>query len=170
MSVLVLTVARASVPESILTSVLTRVLASVLTRLLASVLVSLRVSVPLSVLSSVRVSVFVSVLLVKLHSCAFCTLCLKQLLCSTRGAAGPLPDVVPLLQLPGRVPAEGVGLPGAAAAGPVCRLRPGVLLCLQGKLAPWPGLPGEQPAHHLLPPWREQVRPRVQVTESRGRV
>lgn len=77
--------------------------------------------------------------------------------CSVRGAVGPVPDLVPLLHLPGRVPAKGDRFSGAAPAGPVRRLRPGVLLGLQGQLAPWAGLPGEHPAHHLLPPGREQV-------------
>lgn len=78
---------------------------------------------------------------------------------SSRGAVGPVPDLVPLLQLPGRVSAEGDRLPGTSPAGPVRRLCPGVLLGLQGQLAPRAGLPGEQPAHHLLPPRGEQVRP-----------
>lgn len=77
--------------------------------------------------------------------------------CSVRGAVGPVPDLVPLLHLPGRVPTKGDRFSGAAPAGPVRRLRPRVLLGLQGQLAPWAGLPGEHPAHHLLPPGREQV-------------
>lgn len=68
-----------------------------------------------------------------------------------------MPDLVPLLHLPGRVPAKGDRLSGAAPAGPMRRLCPRVLLGLQGQLAPWAGLPGEQPAHHLLPPRRKQV-------------
>lgn len=68
-----------------------------------------------------------------------------------------MPDLVPLLHLPGRVPAKGDRFSGAAPAGPMRRLRPRVLLGLQGQLAPWAGLPREQPARRLLPPRREQV-------------
>ncbi len=81
-----------------------------------------------------------------------------HLFCSIRGAAGPLPDMVPLLHLSGRVPIKGSRFPRAAPAGPVRRLCPRVLLGLQGQLAPRAGLPGEQPAHHLLPARRKQVR------------
>lgn len=70
-----------------------------------------------------------------------------------------MPDVVPFLDLPGRVPTEGGRFSGAAPAGPVCRLCPQVLLGLQGQLAPWAGLPGKQPAHYLLPTRRKQVPP-----------
>lgn len=89
---------------------------------------------------------------------------LPLLLC-VRGAVGPLPDVVPLVHLPGRVPAEGSRFSGAAAARPVRRLRPGVLLRLQGRLAPRAGVSGEQPAHHLLPAGREQVPLRLITTQ-----
>lgn len=74
-----------------------------------------------------------------------------------RGAAGPMPDVVPFLDLPGRMPTKGSRFSSAAPAGPVRRLCPRVLLGLQGQLAPRSGLPGEQPAHYLLPTRRKQV-------------
>lgn len=77
--------------------------------------------------------------------------------CCVRGAVGPVPNLVPLLHLPGRVPATGDRFSGAAPAGPMRRLCPRILLGLQGQLAPWTGLLGEQPAHRLLPPRREQV-------------
>lgn len=64
-------------------------------------------------------------------------------LCAIRGAAGPVPDVVPFLDLPSRLPTEGLRLSGAAAVGPMRRLCPGVLLSLQGQLASWTGVPGE---------------------------
>lgn len=63
--------------------------------------------------------------------------------CAIRGAAGPVPDVVPFLDLPGRVPAKGRRFSSAAAVGPVRRLCPRVLLSLQGQLAPWTGVSGE---------------------------
>lgn len=77
--------------------------------------------------------------------------------CDIRGAVGPVPDVVPFLDLPGRVPTKGVRFSSVAPAGPVRRLCPRVLLGVQGQLAPWAGLPGEQPAHYLLPTRRKQV-------------
>lgn len=95
------------------------------------------------------------------HPRSTCALLPARFVCSRgRGAAGPVPDLVPVLDVPGRVPAEGVG--GAAApAGPVLRLHAGVLLGLQGQLAPQSGLPGE-PAPHVLSARRDQVtsRPR----------
>lgn len=78
-------------------------------------------------------------------------------LCAIRGAAGPLPDMVPVLHLPGCVPTKGCRFSSAAPVGPVRRLCPWVLLSLQGQLAPRTGLPGEQHAHYLLPTRRKQV-------------
>lgn len=63
--------------------------------------------------------------------------------------------MVPVFILPGCVPAEGDRGP-APPSGPLHCLRPGVLLHLQGLLAPWTGLPG-QPTYIRLPPWRDQV-------------
>ena len=77
--------------------------------------------------------------------------------CSIRGAAGPLPDVVPFFNLPGCVPTERSRFPCNASVGSVCCLCPRVLLRLQGQLAPWAGVSGEQPAYYLLPSRRKQV-------------
>jgi len=70
-----------------------------------------------------------------------------------------MPDVVPFLDLPGRVPTKGSRFSCATPAGPVCRLCPRVLRRMQDQLAPRTGLPGEQPAHYLLPAGRKQVQP-----------
>lgn len=81
-----------------------------------------------------------------------------------------MPDVVPFLDLPGRVPTEGGRFSGAPPAGPVRRLCPRVLLGLQGQLAPWAGLPGKQPAHYLLPTRRKQVPPFCALIPLRSKV
>lgn len=77
--------------------------------------------------------------------------------CVVRGIAGPVPNVVPFVDLPGGVPAKGSGFSSPAPAGPMCCMCPRVLLGLQGQLAPRAGLPGEQPAHYVLPTRRKQV-------------
>lgn len=63
--------------------------------------------------------------------------------------------MVPVIVVPGRVPAEGGGL-RPAAAGTLRKLHAGILLCLQGQLAPRPGVSGK-PTHHSLSAGREQV-------------
>ena len=51
-----------------------------------------------------------------------------------RGAVGPMPDLVPVLVVPGNGPAERGG-DGAATAGPVLCVQAGVLLGLPEQLA-----------------------------------